>query len=70
MTRTLPLSLLDPPAEVRLRIYHFLIPQGHRFCIHRNDSPWVLSCIVFIQRGYDEFQSSHFTALRYPKPVL
>jgi hypothetical protein len=35
MTRTLPLSLLDLPAEVRLRIYHFLIPQGHRFCINR-----------------------------------
>ena len=34
MARTLPLSLLDLPAEVRLSIYYFLIPQGHRFCIH------------------------------------
>lgn len=41
MARALPLSLLDLPAEVRLRIYHFLIPQGHRFCIHQNNSPWV-----------------------------
>ena len=41
MTRTLPLSLLDLPAEVRLRIYHFLIPQGHHFCINRNNGSWV-----------------------------
>ena len=41
MTRTSPLSLLDLPAEVRLRIYHFLIPQGHRFCIKRDNGLWV-----------------------------
>jgi hypothetical protein len=33
-------SLLGVPAEVRLRIYHFLIPQGHRLRINFDNSHW------------------------------